>query len=176
MGTRIQRFCDNHEATDIPGSPRGPFWGRMVDLCDPCAERLTGPLEALVEAVGVHVEGAPVKRKARPAAAAQAALPGVEADDAAGTYPCIVCHEPHTGGGMGSHVKRMHGGATLRDVYGSDCPICGKSSGNAGTHIGRSHPEAGGHGIVGAFEWAKAAGDPFGIVARQEAAARQRAA
>jgi hypothetical protein len=177
MGTRIQRFCDNHERTDVPASPRGPFWGRMVDLCDECNDELTGPLGLLVDAVGVAVEGAPVKRKlGRPPKVDQASLLGVEAADAEGVFPCLVCHAPHTAGGMGAHLKRMHGGANLRDVYGSDCPICGKSSGNAGTHVGRTHPEANGFGTVGAFEWARAAGDPFGVVARQSALAAQRAA
>lgn len=168
MGTRIQRFCDNHPGTDVPGAPRGPFWGRMVDLCDECDEDLTGRLAELVESFGVAVDGAPARRPVgRP--------PGPKAE-ADGMFPCLICHASHTGGGMGAHIKRMHGGAALRDVYGSDCPICGKETGNAGTHIGRSHPEANGYGIVGAFEFAKAAGDPFGIVARQTAAAQGRAA
>jgi hypothetical protein len=69
-----------------------------------------------------------------------------------------------TVGGHLSHLKRTHG-LTVREVYGNTCPVCGVEAG--GTHIGRMHPEVSG-GMAAAFAWARANGDPHGVVAAHD--------
>lgn len=165
MSTRIYRACDQceKEGKDTPGEPRGPYLGRMLDLCGDCHDALAGELEDLLLDRGVPVDGAPGKRgvgrpRKVPTAAEHAA--GVPQDP--GMVACLLCDHVGTVGGMGGHLRRIHD-TTLGPVYGDVCPVCGKSAG--GTHVGRAHPELGGGGMVGAVEWARVNGDPFGVYA-----------
>lgn len=164
MSTRIYRACDNHEAqgVDVEGTPRGPFAGRMIDLCDACMDELAGPLMALVEDRGVPVVDAPARRgPGRPGKAPRAAEQPVLDLPPTDVFPCPLCGaEAPTVSALASHFKRVHH-MVPGEVFGNTCPLCGGQG--RGTHIPRAHAVAG--GMPGAFAAAEAAGDPYGVVA-----------
>lgn len=162
MSTRIYRACDacEVEGVDVPGSEVGPFDGRMVDLCPDHITALVTPLMDLVGDRGHAVDGKPPHRRPRKAPQAAEHAAPVSADP--GMVACLLCDHVGTIGGMGGHLRRIHD-ATIGEVYGPVCPVCGKTA--AGTHVGRAHPELGGGGMVAAVEWARTNGDPFGVYA-----------
>lgn len=147
MSTRIVRACDRCETT--PAVEWGPFIGRMVDLCDPCANELVEPLAALVRERG-HDAPAPVA----PRRASRAGAVG-------GQFVCILCSRASpTSTGLSSHLATDHG-LTATELYGTVCPVCGEEPPQLGVH-GRTH---GLRGASALMAWARDNGDPHGLYA-----------
>ena len=170
---QILTWCDACADEDqrTPGATYTPNHGRRsLDLCDAHHAELLSRLEALLDAYGIQ-EGQEGRRKPGRPRKAQAPSGAVAAPP--GRFPCLLCGTSHNANGMGGHLRRMHG-STIGQAYGSICPVCGKAS--TGTHLGRMHPdESQGQGMVGAFAWARAHGDPHGVVAAAELATRRKA-
>lgn len=161
---RIDTWCDvcladgQHE----PGEPvevaLGGHAPRVLDLCERDRKTYVAPLAELLESLGRRVDAKPTRARAA------AEEPGGEG------ARCIVCaHVSPTTSALGGHLRLSHG-ATMGEVYGGTCPVCGESKG--GTHIARAHGLPG--GMVAAYAWARANGDPHGVVAAHEEAAARR--
>ena len=175
MSTRIYRGCDRCESKgiDTPGIPRGPFDGRMIDLCDACHVEVVGPLVALLDDRGVPVDGAKAKRGPyRPKKAPVAAEPTVPVPvgpvDRNAPFTCPLC------GAVGivkdswvMHLRTVHGIPTTVELWGNRCPVCGQEFNGIGQHVARAHADLGLRRVVDAFEWARVNGDPCGVYAAQ---------
>lgn len=128
---------------------------RLLDLCERDRKTYVAPLAELLESLGRRVDGKPARRPVAPSAVT-----------GSGDATCIICgHPAPNASALGGHLRLKHD-ATLGEVYGTTCPVCGEEK--SGTHVARSH---GMPGILPAFAWARANGDPFGVVAAREAAA-----
>jgi rubredoxin len=160
----VSTWCDAclAEGERTEGEPVSVALGRSValilDLCERHRKELVDPLAETLAEHGRRPDGKPVKR-----ARAAAPVEGTGSERPS----CPVCGaSPSTFGAMSGHLRRMHG-TTVTEAYGTVCPVCGSDHGH-GTHIARMHQIEG--GMVGAFEWARANGDPAGVVAAQLAA------
>jgi hypothetical protein len=198
----INRWCDGcaAEAADLEGvepveathSPLitldriGP---RTLDLCDLHNEPLVA-LGALLAAYGVTPEGsghvgargpykprkgaaAPLEALTAPGAARKGKPSAARDKNPARCLWCPLTYAP-TGGGIGRHLASHGFTESVREAFGSTCPICGVEGvlGRGGQHLTnhgarlKSSPHA--------FALAIVDGDPFGVVAERFAAAPDR--
>jgi hypothetical protein len=182
MAQEIVRLCDPHlidHRTREPGQPytvdlgNGP---RVLDLCVEHHAELLKPLADALDLYGVKpVSGPIVKRrnKSGPAAAlgrgesGRAAIPD-------GVHACPFCtFTVNAISAMYRHMEAHHGFHGLQATMQRQCPLCGDRFAKGGTtslagHVQTAHAEP---SVSRALLAARAAGDPYGVDARVQAAA-----
>jgi hypothetical protein len=148
---------------------------RAMDLCDADRKALLGALTDALEAFGHAPDGIAQPRGVRkrqhvPTAAAPGAV-RVEVGPEAYPFRCPLCDRPEpTGSALGAHLRSGHE-TNFAETYGAACAVCGTvmaSPSGIGMHLVKSHSVTGGTAV--AFEWARANGDPAGVVAERLAA------
>lgn len=169
----VNTWCDICLAADgtrEEGHPTPNIGGRMLDVCKRHDEELVRPLVEAIEAHGRRID-APPKRSgdAQRQASHRAATrePAIHADASPQDYApqCPRCgHQTATSAAMSAHLKAHHG-LSMADAYGLACPVCGVEFGSSGIgmHLVKGHGLTG--GMTVAYEWARANGDPAGVVA-----------
>ena len=173
MARTITILCDRHLGRDERVEGREvPVWGgRILALCEECEVELYKPLADVVEEFGIREDGVPPRRR-RSSSTTVATVPTTTLV-ASKTTACLVCGEPVSTShksALTDHLKRLHR-TSVNEVYGLTCPVCGTDDVTVGPHAARSHLDLGIHGAADAFDWARANGDPFGVVAARTAAA-----
>jgi hypothetical protein len=151
-----------HLAVRVGDSPGALSKPRLLDLCERHAKSLWEPLAALLDAYG-SLAG---DNRPRTPRRALARTPG---DDVPRPWICL-CGASYAGdSALRSHMANRHQmGATVRGVFGDECPLCEATSSRLGIHISKAHAET--HNVTSAFVEAERLGDPRGVVARQRAA------
>lgn len=180
MAREIVTWCDPCLAQDerSPGREmvvRVENITRVMAMCGPHEDQYLKPLAALLEEYGVPAEAQPAPAPAKPAGAAQQrATALLTAAQVTGTRKgktpaergahCLWCSLTYSsdGGGLGRHVRTIHGYDGVKEAYGRLCPLCGESYDILQAHLRKSHEEFGFGHLSQAFLWAKDNGDPFG--------------
>lgn len=184
----VNTWCDRHAiagervvgqafALSLPGHP-----ARELDLCQPCRSDLVDELLELVVARSRPAEAPAPKvvgkgAKAGKAAANTAArmiaveVPGQLELGAESpveeVHTCPVCGvTSRSYAGVEQHMRNHHG-TSLAKVFGSDCPVCGRSCATVGGHGARAH---GTGNLLELIAQAEQLGDPFGVVAQARVA------
>lgn len=182
----IHTWCDSclGDGRRVEGSLRGPFTiGRtktvIVDLCDDCEVTHVAPFVTMLArwsrpqddkaAVSTVEKGASIQDPRRPAGR-RGMMPtnfGIPEYQT----PCIACDWiGWSTSGLQYHLGSRHGIKQLRDVYGNDCPACGRSFQSTSAMTNHAMHE---HEMVNGQTWKFTARmfallrdtDPHGVVA-----------
>lgn len=140
-----------------------------VELCDGCRDELLTPLEKLISNVGAPVSDIPTDNpRPGPTSVRRGRLASRP-----GNFPCLHCDVLFTSpNGMGNHAVQKHHthGASLGDLFGKQCPICGDlisgGSHRFSVHVQQEHNQP---TVAMAFHQAELDGDPLGLVAQARA-------
>ena len=137
---------------------------KSLDLCERHDKALLEPLRALLAESGQDPGTTPQTAGKRPG---RRTGPEPKHPD---RFPCLWCPESYGAlGGYVGHLVRAHGlkpGSTIGGVYGTRCPIDGRTMANGsalGTHGRIVHDAV---SIADLFRLAAAAGDPHGLVVK----------
>lgn len=165
-----------------------------LDLCAECAQEMLQPLAALLATAGrpAQVMSRPSAGKGPGKAAGRGpdrAASGGESggpsrmgrprkDDRVrkpgeigllseheGGFGCMFCDMVSASfGGLKQHLSAKHA-LTVRMAFGTTCPLCGEEHAMLGGHLTSAHMMP---THIHAFDAARAAGDPHGVVAERE--------
>jgi hypothetical protein len=184
MAQEIIRLCDPclvDHGTRADGAPftvdigDGP---RLLDLCEAHRDELIKPLADALYLYGVKpVGGAPTlprRRHRSPSAAASARGSSGPKAVLDGAQVCPFCtYTVDAVSAMYRHMHVQHGFTRLQRVMGHQCPLCGDKFSPGGkdnltAHVLAAHGEP---SVSRALLAGRAAGDPYGVDARVQAAA-----
>jgi hypothetical protein len=175
---RIDCWCDVCHATakQVAGETIEITLGarsqpRELDLCMSHREQLIEPLAVVLGSFGSVVAASSKSSKAtrkRPASqvVAESSASGVRhgmRPEGPRDWLCLWCSLDYASSSGYLRHLLSHGApvASLVEIFGHDCPLCGDTFGMLGGHLTRSH---GGVNVARAFVEAAIGGDQFGVV------------